>query len=200
MPAVQNETVSPDDAEAGEVVQVMRAYYGLAQTINKADFKAAGCNDKTVGFAALLDCNQNSLREIIAVKSQVPSEGAAKAACGREVEAAHRKFIDGQVKYHQAMVSWLEANRLRLTPALVNKALGAACSSSAALCKGRPYDFAYEAEWYGIGKIECAKRLFQCGPSDNVCSINKVASRLEVGPEPYHSDGLFVRSTGKRIR
>jgi hypothetical protein len=81
-----------------------------------------------------------------------------------------------------------------------------ACDSIESVCASKPdatdtkYGAGDGASYSRINTIECTAPLFRCGyMDDNVCLVNKVASRLGLGPEAT-SDPLFLRSNGQRIR
>jgi hypothetical protein len=200
-PKKQDTPANPDDVDAREVARVLRAYDGIVQAINDADWKKAGCHDRTKGFDALLQC-ETEVRDIIVKSvSGKPQSETSTAPCARIVELGYRKYIERQSVYHENFVRWLESNRKKLSAPMASHSLLEACGKSDALCKGKPYDFTFEAQYYdNIGKIECTKSLFVCGTNDDVCTINKVTNRLGLGRDKPSRDGLFVRSTGTRIR
>lgn len=195
-----------DDAEADDAVRMLRAYYELGQAVAVADDRWAKCHDETVGFDALLACAKGVHEEVARLRAKLPPVRAASGACGHEVEGAHRAYIEGQERFHADVVAWLEKYRTALARPLSRAALpDGACDAAPKACEAQPIVY---AETYGAGDgasyarvngIECTKRLFRCGPADNVCFVNKVASRLGLGPEAKRSGDLSVRSTWRRV-
>jgi hypothetical protein len=195
-----------EDAEADDAVRMLRAYYDLGQAVAAADWRWAKCHDETVGFDALLACEKGVLAEVHGLRARMPPGASATSTCGHEIEDAHRFYADGQERLHSDLVAWLEKNRAALVPAMRRKALPDACSAAAKACDSRPTDASerygaiHGASYARVNAIECTKRLFKCGAADNVCFVNKVASRLGLGPEANRSGDLAVRSTGRRIQ
>ncbi|WP_437643745.1 hypothetical protein [Sorangium sp. So ce362] len=206
-PATQTEAQRADDAEADDAVRVLRAYYGIGQAVAAADWRWAKCHDETKGFDPLLDCAKSVGADIQALRARIPAPALATSSCGHEIEGAHRRYVEAQERFHADVVAWLEKHRAALTAPLKRAALpDGACDAAPKACEAQPID---ASEKYGPGDgasyarvngIECTKRLFTCGAADNVCFVNKVASRLGLGPEASRLGDLTVGSTGRRIR
>ncbi|WP_437783594.1 hypothetical protein [Sorangium sp. So ce1097] len=197
----------PADLEADDVVRVLRALYPIGQAVAAADWDWSTCHDETVGFDALLSCAKAAHTKIRALQAKMPAATVASSACGKDIEQAHRAYIDGQERYHADVVAWLEQHRAALTPALRRRSLpDGACDAAQKACDAMPIDVAskygaeHGASYARVNMIECTKQLFVCGSTDNVCYIGKVADRLGLGSDGAPRDGLLVRSTGRRLR
>ncbi|WP_437731283.1 hypothetical protein [Sorangium sp. So ce1335] len=205
--AAQPKPAHPADLEADDVVRVLRALYPIGQAVGGADWDWSTCHDKTVGFDALLSCAKEAHTKIRAQQAKMPTGTIASSACGKDIEQAHRAYIDGQERYHADVVAWLEQHRAALTPALRRRSLpDGACDAARKACDAMPIDVAskygaeHGASYARVNTIECTKQLFVCGSTDNVCYIGKVADRLGLGSDGTPRDGLLVRSTGRRLR
>lgn len=195
-----------DEAEADDAVKALRTYYDAGQAVAAADWRWAKCHDETKGFDAVLACAKSVNDEISSIRARAPMRPMAGSTCGHEIEDAHRAYIDGQDRFHGDVVDWLLANRAALSGPLRRAALPAVCGAASNPCDGRPVDTSQKygsthgASYARVMAVECTKRLFSCGAADNVCFINKAASRLGLGTEASTTRDLAVRSTGRAIR
>jgi hypothetical protein len=112
-------------------------------------------------------------------------------ACSLQISEAVSTYAAAQQRYLLAFANWFKAKEQKLRPAMRNKSLIEACRGPVA-CDGF-----YEiptADFSRVMGVSCTESLFTCGPTDNVCSINKVADRLNGS-----AGRLAVRSTGRAV-
>lgn len=193
------------DADADDVVRVMRLYYPLGQAVGSEDWKWAGCHDRTMkGYANLLECEEGILRKITELNRSMPGS-TANSACGKQIEEAHRDYVRAQMVFHTDLMNWLTEMKPKLAARMVGKTAFEACGAVRSLCDGRPnswdekYGARHGATLGRMGEVECTKDLFECLPGrGNVCEISKVAARLGLTDSP-NSGALLVKATGRRI-
>jgi len=124
-------------------------------------------------------CLKANLPRMQEAAQKVPAEQVSQGSCGKEIEDRSRRFINGRLAFAKDMLDFLERKRAE-----------------------KPVDFEPEyPDWPTINGVECTKTLFQCGPTNNVCWVNKVADRLGLGTgksfgSSHPNDRLLVRSTG----
>jgi hypothetical protein len=188
----------PDDEEAAEAVTVLRQVWPIGQADDFAE-QADDCDKTPRGLPAIRACYAKLLALAETQRAKLLAQSLARLACGREIEAAHRKLAEHEVTWLLAELAWLDKNQAGLGRAAAGRTLTAACDLPGDVCDGQPAP----GDGYAVVmRVECTKRLFRCGLAGNVCSINKVAAALGLGPDakPSGVDGeLCVRSTGKTL-
>jgi hypothetical protein len=195
----------PDELAAIDVVRVLRAHYKTAQDIGSPDFAIAGCNDKSNGYQALVDCSTPHVEAIKAISAKATPAGVATSPCGKELETALATFITMTTTYNIDHYRWLLDSKARLAPAMAGKNVSDACERLGKFCDTRPRNYqpkyAKASTFEPIMSVNCVKTLFQCGPAGNVCWVNKIADRLGIGERaPASSGDLKVRATGRTIQ
>lgn len=194
---------SSDDAAARDTADAIRATYSSFCAIADAQSKWDDCHDHTKGYSAVLKCAQDARNMAYAVTFAAPR---TTSACGSNIVSSTSTIIKGMRVYLDDTVTWLTVRAVPLKKALATRSMSDACDDID--CSTLPFnggDGKYsDASLVPITSIECTKDLFQCGRArDNVCWINKVASRLGIvceGDSVMTDDPLFVRSTGTRIQ
>lgn len=164
----------PRMPEPDEVREVVRLLWPFARRVEDADWRWAGCHDKTAGFEAVQACLKDALKQAEEQKAKMPGLRTA-SDCGKAVEAAHRRFIDGRIAYLKDTEAWMDKNTPRLKGALSGKPLGDLPSAPA----GKPSSM---SEAYGGGLMlitqnECLGRILSC-PSLGCSSavLNRLAN------------------------
>lgn len=203
--AVQPPT-NPDDIAAIDTMNAIRTFHPAACSAagGAGGDDWATCHDETKGYANLLRCAQNAKNASEAALRSLPSNEPA-SECGREIATASTSMVRASVTLYTDLIAWLEKNRSRLEGPLKTSPLTDVCNRLDCGDQPSQFDGRYELASYAtVSRIECTKALFQCGRArDNVCWINKVASRIGVACDPSENkpdDPLFVRSTGTRLR
>lgn len=193
-------TSSQDDGDARDTANAIRVTYPAFCDVAAARSKWDHCHDHTKGYAAILKCAQEAKAAANAATSPTPQ---TTSMCGHSVVSSTGTIIRGVRLYLADTVTWLTVNAPTLKKALASKSLHEACDDID--CTGAPNDHAEgeyaSASFLPLTTMECTKTLFQCGEAkDNVCWLQKVASRLGVACEGDPAgDTLYVRSSGTRV-
>jgi hypothetical protein len=179
-------------APALDAARVIRSYYEAARGVSAADWTSAGCQDESIGFKNLADCEASAAERMLKIGESLPVP-AAKFDCGQEIERKSLAFIRAQVADHNAFLTWLTSSRAKLSRAMSGRTLQQACRQHPAVCEQRPISL---TSLDVLNSVECTTDLFVCLPGrGNVCWINKVADRLR-----DRSNGtLLVRATGEPV-
>lgn len=195
-------SASPIDLEGADAVRVIRLYYPLGRKAEHADWTWAGCEDDTKGYGNLFKCEQATADLVASVAAEVYQKNpTAVGDCGKQIEDAHRKYLTSLSVFHADHLAWFIRMKSQLATAMVGKTQRDACSER---CRGEPQEgesgTPYEGANYSNVNVKCVAELFDCTPPiGNVCWINKIASRLGIGPDA--SPGLLmVKQTGTVIR
>jgi hypothetical protein len=185
---------NPADLEADDAIETLRWVWPVGLELDAAE-GADNCDRQARGFSRVRECYAHLLEKTRVNSQRLPKMPVGKLACGKEIEAAHRRLADHEVEWLTAQVAWIDKVRPRLERALAGRTLSDACDLPGDPCDGRPLP----GEGYGVVmKVACTKTIFVCGAADNVCWINKVAAALDLGPDAK-SGGLTVRATGRVI-
>jgi hypothetical protein len=181
------------DREADDAVKAIKSLWPPAQAITRADFALATCGDTTKTYDAMRACLVTTLETTATAVSSLggATPSVPTSACALQISRAISTYAAAQQGYLLAFANWFKANEQKLRPAMRSKSLIDACRGPVA-CDGF-----YEiptANFSGVMGVSCTESLFTCGPRDNVCSINKVADRLDGSSGP-----LTVRATGRAV-
>ncbi|MGZ3442605.1 MAG: hypothetical protein ACXVDD_23955 [Polyangia bacterium] len=126
----------------------------------------------------------------------------------RQIDDAVQAMLRDRAAYADAWVQWLKMHAAELTSALASKSITDACrgqkffdTNHTLACDARPSGDAFAAkDISSVNNVACTKTLFLCGlDPDNVCWIQKAASRLETKPRGADDYYLYVRATGERV-
>ncbi|MBX3220103.1 MAG: hypothetical protein KF795_06250 [Labilithrix sp.] len=192
--------MAPDDA-ARDTADAIRALHPLACRAAAATNAWATCHDEAKGYDRVLACAKQQRDKARAAVARLPG-AQPSSVCGRTVAAASREMVLAVGQLFDRLVPWLEKNRARITVPLATAPVAEVCAEID--CPDLPTEFAIEnASYARVSGIECTKTLFRCGVArDNICWINRVASRLGVACDPSEnkpSDSLSVRETGRHV-
>lgn len=199
--------MSGADREAMEAVGALQGYYGLAYASADAYSRFAKCHDETKGYAPLLACVEEAHRMAEQGRVRIPAAAKFSSGCGAEVEVACRGVISGMPGFLGDYLAWLKGNEKKLRPAMAARTVADAAEVTKVEAAPIYLDDKYKAaNFSNVTQIACTKRVFQCGPPDNVCWVNKVVDRLGISPEPSTNkvsgsanDRLVVRATGRAV-
>ncbi|WP_437878150.1 hypothetical protein [Sorangium sp. So ce513] len=167
-------------SEREEVSEVIQVLWPHARKVDKADFRWAGCSDRTVGFDASRACLEGVLKEIEDLRAKLPAKLKVQSKCGIDAEKAHRDFVDGRVAYLGDHLAWMDKNAATLKRLMFSKSLSNAWSAmSDAAQKSRPLDLANEKYTKGllvITTLPCMQSVLSC-PSFGCNSgvLNRIA-------------------------
>ncbi|WP_437798907.1 hypothetical protein [Sorangium sp. So ce693] len=152
--------------EKEEVRAVAQFMWPHARKVDAADFRWAGCSDRTVGFDASRSCLEGILKEVEELRSKMPAKLKVQSACGIETEKAHRDFVDGRVAYLRDHLAWMDQNAATLKRAMSNKSLSSAWSAMSGKVKdSRPLDVVNEKYTKGlliITQLPCMQSQLGC--------------------------------------
>jgi hypothetical protein len=178
--AVIDPTISAPPAPidpAVDLVRVLRRDHPAALRCARAESAWGVVHDESrAGFEAYLKAN----KAVVDACSAEQAKPDAVTPCAAELETRER-VVPAAIRAHRtAYVTWLEANRAKLEPAMRGRTFVEACDAGA--CTGEPNQ-SDEAATGGFD-VECAAGLFRCEPPlGNVCGVPKLACRLGLDPD-----------------
>ncbi|WP_437954796.1 hypothetical protein WME76_24875 [Sorangium sp. So ce119] len=179
-----------DDLEADDAVAVLKMYWPIGRRLSDAVNDWARCHDHCPGYPQMRECLQRTLETSKAAARDVPHKKMTRLPCGIEIEDAHLRYVESQIAHFTRMTQWAERNASDLEVRMRDKPLAEVWPE---IVDKYPIDMSYG--YAQIMDVERTKALFQCGPEDNLASINKVAARLKLGPESEGGGSLRVRSS-----
>lgn len=166
-------------SESAEVKGVIGLLWPTARKVSNADWRWAGCSDKEPGFADARRCLADALRDAEELQSHMPAALKVKTACGKDVEKAHRAYVDGRVRFLRDELAWFDKNQAKLKPLMATKPLSDAWNEQVG--PGRPIgiDEKYTQGLLVITGNDCVKRMLECPsigcPSDRLSQIAGIA-------------------------
>jgi hypothetical protein len=161
---------------AVDFVRVLRRDHPAALRCTQAEAAWASVHDESrAGFEAYLKAN----KAVVAACSAGQAKADAATPCAAELETRVRAFVAAIRAHRSTFVTWLEASRAKLEPAMRGRTFIQACDAGA--CTGEPV--ASETTTSGFS-VECAPSFFRCEPpTGNVCGVEKLACRLGLDPD-----------------
>jgi hypothetical protein len=182
------------EADVQGAVAALRTFWPIARQMSSSNFRLAGCQDGTEGYAAFKQCLEEVRERIDEGARFTRSAVKPTTGCAHEISSAIVDYVDANEKWIMAFNGWLAANEVALRKAMIGRPLTQAC-------RGR---FKCDAQdlngptFESASAIQCTKAIFSCGSLSNVCWVNKVADRLGIGDG--RPGALTVRATGAPIR
>lgn len=149
----------PPPSEADEVRLVVRTLYPATDKVGAAEWRWAGCHDKTVGFAASRACLVSALTEAETIAAKFPMVPVVKTACGNDLVRAHQKFVDDRIALMRGQLAWVDANAAKLRPRMAAKSMHEAYADSEDWAGEKPADLGGYLE---LRKTPCAVRALGC--------------------------------------
>lgn len=152
-------------SEKEEVRAVVQFMWPHARKVDAADFRWAGCSDRTVGLDASRSCLEGILKEVEDLRSKMPAKLKVQSSCGIEAEKAHRDFVNGRVAYLGDELAWMDQNAATLKRLMANKSLSAAWKVMPAKAhESRPLEISdkYTKGLLVITMLPCMQNFLDC--------------------------------------